>query len=332
MLAVSTGAPRRLEGTDMGLLATLGLHRNRPPVPGGGGPGAPSGARPGTAPGGRAAPTDARGDGGADGADGAGDAVAAELDAIEQLLAGVADEKAKAGLVAELATLRANHEQAEDLPDAGKRAAAAQAAAAAAKKLRERAQKLADADADKRSVSDAKADLDAVVKEIETLVAGIGEAAPKKRLEGELAKLKLAVAKAKQPAPSAVAMKSLAAVTTAAQALRLRADQTKDAVDWANANLKPLDGAAAPAVAALAGTAKGVLQKELDALRAAIAKHLLDGDRASLHRPTVRACSASTASRRGCRASARRPTRTWRRRHRRSRRSMPSSARRCRAS
>lgn len=214
--------------------------------------------------------------------DASADPVATELAAIDLLLAGVGDEKAKAALIGEAATLRANHEQAEDLPDASKRAAAASVALAAARKLHARAQQIADADAQKRSVSDARADLDAIVGQIATLIAGIAEPAPRKHEEAELAKLRAAVAKAKQAAPQAVAAKSLAAVTAAAETLRARADRTKDAVDWAHANLVPLESAAGAAIGAMPGAAKAVLQKELAALHADIGKHEEAADRAAL--------------------------------------------------
>ena len=214
--------------------------------------------------------------------DASADPVSAELAAIDLLLGGVGDEKAKAALSGEAATLRNNHGQAEDLPDPAKRAAAASAALAAAKKLHARAQQIADADAQKRSVSDARAALDAIVEQIAALIAGIAEPAPRKHEEAELAKLRAAVAKAKQPALPAVAAKALAAVTVAAEALRGRADRTKDAVDWAHANLVPLESAAGAAIGAVPGTAKAVLQKELAALHADIGKHEQAADRAAL--------------------------------------------------
>ena len=87
------------------------------------------------------------------------------------------------------------------------------------------------------------------------MVGGIKEDGPRKRIDDDLTKLKAAVAKAKQPAPAAVATKALSAVLAAAEALRGRADRTKDAVDWAQANLGPLDAPTAAGIAVGTGTA-----------------------------------------------------------------------------
>ncbi|GEM_PF-3839229 len=203
------------------------------------------------------------GDSGTD-AGGSGDPVVEQHDIIAEMLASVPDEKAKAGLEAELAALRAKHAK----------SASPKAELAEAAKLYERAKKLAFKFRQERELSDARADVDAVVQQITALVlGGINDDAARKKINDELTKLKANVATAAKIADPKAAVTAYNALLTKAQDLRARADQTQFAVDFSQATLAPQLATAQTAINAAPAAPKAVLQKELDSLKADIKRY-----------------------------------------------------------
>lgn len=233
-------------------------------------------ASPQADPGDDAATEDAAGAGVESGApaDKSGDAVVEQHDLIAQTIAGISDAKVRDGLDAELAALRATHAAGRSVTDAGKRATLTKAELAAAARLGEKVKKIAAQDQQRREFSDARADVDAVVSQITALVlGGITEDAPRKRIDDELTKLKLAVDKAGKTADPKAALTAFKAVLAAAETLLARAQGTQYAVDLSQANLVPLLAPTQAAIAGLPPAPKAVLQQELDSLKADIRRY-----------------------------------------------------------
>ncbi|MBX3608196.1 MAG: hypothetical protein KF788_23185, partial [Piscinibacter sp.] len=255
----------------MGLIEALGLRRT--PGMGAGQP-----------PVGGAMPSRGRGAdaGGADDAP-SSDPVVARHDEIAALLAPIADEAAKAPLENELAGLRATHAKAGAVDDAAKRATLEKAELAAAARLQEKVRKLAAKDALQRELSDSRADVQAVLSDITALVlGGLQDDKVRKSVNDELGKLQAAFVKAGKLADPKSATTAYQALLGPAQALRQRAQGAKDALDLAGDKLAPQVAQAQAALAALPAAPKGVLQGELETLRADMQRYAQAGDTAAL--------------------------------------------------
>ena len=120
------------------------------------------------------------------------------------------------------------------------------------------------------------------MQQIDTLVPGIADAAARKKISDELAKLKANVAKAAKVADPKAAIKVYSALLTSANDLRARADQTKFATDFSKATLTPLLASAQSGIDGLAAGPKAVLQKELDGLKTDIQRYGEAADSTSL--------------------------------------------------
>ncbi len=241
-------------------------------------------AKPAGAPKARAAESEPgpSGGSGSSGSSGA-DSVVAAHDGIAAIIVAIVDDKARDGLDAELAALRATHAKGNSVTDPAQRATLDKAETAAAARLETKAKAVAAQDRQKHELSDARADLAAVLSQITAIVlGGFNDDAARKQINDELGKLRAAEARAGKIADPKSAVTALAAVRAQAEELRARADRTKDALDWAEANVVPALVAAQIAVAALAPAAKTVLQRELDAVKADSSKAAGTGDRATL--------------------------------------------------
>ena len=239
-------------------------------------------AKPAGAPKTRAAESEPAPAGGGSSSSGA-DGVVAAHDRIAAIIVAIADDKARNGLDAELAALRATHAKVGSVTDPTQRATLDKAEAAAAARLETKARGVATQDRQKHELSDARAELAAVLSQISAIVlGGFSDDAARKRINDELGKLKAAEARAGKIADPKSAVTALAAVRVQAEDLRARADRTKDALDWAEAHIAPALAAAQTAVVALAPTARAVLQRELDAVKADSRRAADAGDRASL--------------------------------------------------
>ena len=261
----------------MGLLEALGLRSvsggatssgRSSPAPGAA---SRSGAGPPAPPGGRTS------------ADPSDDPVIARHDRIAKVIGGIRDEKVRDSLDAELATLRATHAKARSITDAGKRETLLKAELAAAERLDDKVKKIAAQDQQEVELSNARADVEAVVSQITLLVlGGLNDDAIRKRINADFDKLKATQAKANKITDPKAALTALNAALSDAQNLLTRAQGTKDALDLSEANIAPVTAIAQAAISAMEGPAKAVLLGELDTLKADSRRYTEAADSTSL--------------------------------------------------
>ncbi len=213
-------------------------------------------------------------------------AVEDQFQTVQDFIDAITEQALKELLGAELEALMESRGAALDEADAKKKGAKLKALLPKAKKLADKAASLGMSEQQRRDVTSARAEVEATLTQITALVlGGISDPVGRDKINVELKKQQAAAEKAVKTKDAKPALATWNALKPATRDLLGRAQATAGAPQWAEGQLKPLLDAVKAAVAAIPAPApKGVLNSEIAAIEADIARFQSAKDVASLQK------------------------------------------------